>query len=302
MAKPRPESSSPAQDAQHRGHSARRGVIAVAVVVAIVISTLSLLVMLRGDRSATPGSSGPSPTTYGQATATSTSTSISTSTVTEASSSPSAAEDLAAFLSAAATLDEQLHKAAAAINAAGPPWAGIGPEVARVVTAADLAPVARTIPAGLPHDLQQSVILVYSDLSSRRHAMTSFEFTPLVPPHDSTESLLRELGYGHAASARFDADLAATRALAAQTPPIAAVPKNSRLVAEMLLLVRYVDQGNGGCDSRGGLVTIELPEIRWGAVVWNRDADGTIGPPGGAIDFTADFQPDGTWNLQIMAC
>lgn len=299
MTKPQPEPHLPAQDTQPREHSTRRGVIAAAVVVTIVISTLSLLVMLRGDRNITPGSqdqlpTGPSPTTTGQATA--------TSTATPTTSRPSAVEGLAAFLSAAASLDEQLHDAAAAINAAGPPWAGVGPEVVRLVTTADLAPVARAIPPGLPHDLQQSVILVYSDLSSRRHALTSFESTPLAPPHDSTEGLLRELGKGHAAAARFDADLAATRALAAQTPPITAVPKDSRLVAEVLLRVQYVDIGNGGCDSRGGLVVTELPEIGWGAVAWNPDGDGTIGRGDAAIDFTADLRPDGTWDVQVMAC
>ncbi|WP_436498955.1 hypothetical protein [Actinokineospora sp. HUAS TT18] len=234
------------------------------------------------------------PTTTGQGAA--------TSTATQTTSPPNASGDLAAFLSAATTLDRQLHDAAAAINAAGPPWTGIGPQAARAVTAADLTPTARAIPAGLPHDLLQSVILVYSDLSSRRHAMSSFEITPPAAPHDSTEDLLRELGNGHAASARFDADLAATRALAGQAPPIAAVPKGSRLVAEVLLLVQYVDLGNGGCDARGGAIATELPEIRWEPVSWNPDADGTIGLPGAAIDFTADFRPDGTWHVEITAC
>lgn len=222
--------------------------------------------------------------------------------MSQTTSRPSAAEDLAAFLSAAATLDQQLHDAAAAINAAGPPWAGTGPEVARSVTAAGLAPVARTIPAGLPHDLQQSVILVCSGLSSRRHAMTSFEITPLAAPHDSTEALLRELGNGQGASAPFDADLAATRALAARTPPITAVPKDSRLGAEALLHVQYVDLGNGGCDSRGGAVATGLPEISWQPVAGSPNADGTIGRPGAGIEFTADFRPDGTWHVQVIAC
>ncbi|WP_157985289.1 hypothetical protein [Lentzea terrae] len=300
MTKHEPDRRLPAQDKQPRGHSTRRGVvIAAAVVVTIIISTVTLLVMLRGDRNVTPGAqdpspTGPAPTTTGQTTA--------TSTITATTNRPSAVEDLAAFLSAAASLDKQLHDAAAAINAAGPPWAGIGPEVARLVTAADLAPAARAIPAGLPHDLQQSVILVYSDLASRRNAMNSFETTPPGPPHDSTKTLLRELGNGHAAAARFDADLAATRAIAAQTPPIAAVPKDSRLVAETLLRVQYVDIANRGCDSRGGVLFTELPEIRWGVVAWNPDGDGAIGRGDAAVDFTADLRPDGTWAVQIMAC
>lgn len=146
------------------------------------------------------------------------------------------------------------------------------------------------------------MIPVYSDLSSRRHALTSFETTPPGPPHDSTETLLRELGNGHAAAARFDADLAATWALADRTPPITPVPKDSRQVAETLLRVQYVDIGNAGCDSRGGLVVTELPEIRWGAVAWNPAGDGAIGRGEAAVDFTADLRPDDTWKVQIMAC
>uniref|UniRef100_UPI0031DEFAF5 hypothetical protein n=1 Tax=Saccharothrix mutabilis TaxID=33921 RepID=UPI0031DEFAF5 len=129
-------------------------------------------------------------------------------------------------------------------------------------------------------------------------AISSFELTPPAALHDSTETLLRELGNGHAASARFDADLAETRALAARTPPITAVPGNSRLVAEVLLLVRYVELGNGGCDACGGAVATELPEIRWEPVPWNPGADGTIGQPGAGIDFSADLRPDGTWHVK----
>lgn len=86
--------------------------------------------MLRGARNTTPGAQDPSPAT------------TTTTTVTPTTNRPSASEDLAAFLSAASTVDKQLHDAAAAINAAGPPWAGVGPAVARAVTAADLAPAA----------------------------------------------------------------------------------------------------------------------------------------------------------------
>lgn len=299
------------QDADTRAHPARRlaVLIAVAVVVAIIVSAASLLMMLRDGRSTTSaGPPGPSPTATGPATTTPTPTDTTrrgttTPTPTHTTSRPNAAEDLAPFLSAAATLDKQLHAAAAAINAAGPPWTDVGPEVARLVRAADLTPVARAIPAGLPRDLLRSVILVYSDLSSRRHAMSSFEITPPSSPHGTTEVLLSELRNGHAAAVRFDADLAATRALAARTPPIAKVPKSSRLVAEVLLLVDYVHKGNAGCDARGGAVVTELPQIRWGPVSWNSDADGTIGRVSidGGLDFTAKFR-DGTWHVGINSC
>jgi hypothetical protein len=84
--------------------------------------------------------------------------------------------------------------------------------MAGAVQAAAPGPVAQTIPAGLPRDVLQSVILVYSDLSSRRLAMESFSSAPDLPyqPID----LLAELANGHAAAERFDDDLAGLRSLA----------------------------------------------------------------------------------------
>lgn len=276
--------------APHNASSRRVPItIATAVVVTLTIGTIALLVLPNNQDPAPAGPAAPpSPTVAGMV------------TTTPTASEPSALEALAPFLSAAATLDGQLEDAAAAINAAGPPWTYASPEVARLVKAADLSPVARAIPAGLPPDLRQSVILVYSELSSRRHAMASFEITPPAEPHATGEVLLSELSNGHVAAARFDADLTATRSVAAATPRVAAVPADSRLVAEALLLVQYVEKGNGGGDARGGAVISEPLKIRWGSVSWNPDADGTIGRPGSVIDFTAEFR-DGTWEVEIIA-
>ncbi|MFC3890734.1 hypothetical protein ACFOWZ_04560 [Lentzea rhizosphaerae] len=80
------------------------------------------------------------------------------------------------------------------------------------------------------------------------------------------------------------------------------MPKDSRLGAEVLLHVQYVDLGNGGCDSRGGAVATGLPEISWQPVAGSPNADRTIGRPGAGIEFTADFRPDGTWHVQVNAC
>src|SRR5262245_59351251 len=288
-----PSKSAPAQDPATRAPKARRRpvVIAVAVVVALIAGGTTLLVLRADDDSAPSGpAAAPSPTV----------TDLTTPTPTPTTTQPSALEDLAAFLSAAATLNGQLHDAAAAINAAGPPWTDVGPEVAHLVNAADLTPVARAIPAGLPPDLLRSVVLVYSDLAARRASMTGIEYNPPSPGSGTLmttdEVLLSELRNGHATAARFDSDHAATRALAAATPPIAAIPADSRLVAEKLLLIRDVDKDNF-CDVRGGAVFTELPQIVWGPVSWNPDADGTIG----GIDFTAEFGV-GNWRVDIIAC
>ncbi|MEI8406618.1 MULTISPECIES: hypothetical protein [unclassified Kribbella] len=279
-------------------------VLAVAVAVALVVGVTTVLV-LREDEQVTPSGPGPVPssTTTGTAT-TKPPTAEPTSRPTprpSASTSPtrpSAVAALEPFLSSAATLDRQLRAAAAAINASGPPWTDVSPTVARAVRAADLDPVAGAIPAGMPHDLLQSVILVLSDLSSRRSALTSFQSTPPAAPHDTTAGLLRELRNGHAAAVRFDRDLAATRALAAATPPIAELPKQSRRTAEVLLLVRYVQTANAGCDSRGGAVFTRLPAITWGPVAGTPEVDGTIG----GIAFSAALDADDTWNINLFAC
>ncbi|HEX2362047.1 MAG TPA: hypothetical protein VHI11_08260 [Jiangellaceae bacterium] len=291
----------PEQIAGPHNAGGRRSLVIVAVVVtvAIIVSATTLLALRDGQEPAPSGAPAPpSPVV----------TDPVTTTPTPTANQPSAVLDLATFLSAAATLDGQLHEAAAAINAAGPPWV-ITETVARKVLAGDLEPVARVIPAGLPPDLLRSVILVYSDLASRRAAMQSFASAHDDNPRRERDAeWLAELANGHEAATRFDADLAATRSLAAATPPIAAVPADSRLVAEKLLLVQFVEKGNFGCNARGGAVLTELPVIIWVPPSWNPDADGTIGgrnagtEDGAGIDFTADFGPDGGWHVEITAC
>jgi hypothetical protein len=214
---------------------------------------------------------------------------------------PSAADVLEPFFTAAATLDTQLHAAATAINGGGPPWTSVSQEMADAVQAAALEPVAETIPAGLPRDVLQSVILVYSDLSSRRHAVESFASAPDLPyqPIDP----LAELANGHAAAVRFDDDLADLRSLAQSSPPVTVAPPDSRAAAEALIYVRYVELANGGCDSRGGAVFTHLPALDWNA----SDTPAGEGIPSwdghiGGIQFSADHRPDGTWDILINAC
>lgn len=278
------------------GAGSRRLLTIIAAVLAVVlVAAVSTLLVMRDDEGTTPAAPGSSatPPTSGTATASPT------------QPAPSAAEDMAPFFAAAVTLDQQLQTAAAAIDATGPPWEQITADVARTVQAADLGPVSRAIPAGLPHDLQQSVILVLSDLTSRRMAMQSFTAVgpvlPDVSTSDQTNAKLRaDLRNGHAAAVRFDGDLAAARALAAETPPIASVPNRSRLTAEVLILVEYVRVANAGCNARGGAVLTELPEVTWRSVPEVPDAEGTIGP--GGTEFNADLRPDGTWDVYLFVC
>lgn len=268
----------------------------VVVVVALIVGATTVLV-LRGDEGPSPTGPDPSATTNAPTPS------------AEPSQGPtvqrrSAAEALGPFLAGAARTDRRLTEAAAAINASGPPWTAISDDVARKVHAASPESLGRTIPAGVPHDLLQSVVLVLSDLESRWHAMGSFENAGPVFPgtsdavHPTTKQLRAALANGHAATARFDRDLAAARSLAAATPPIVSVPKQSRLTAEVMLLTQYAHMVNAGCNAHGGAVLTKLPVIKWSPVPYMRQADGKINQ----TEFSAKLTAGGTWQVYLLVC
>jgi hypothetical protein len=289
--------------------------IIIAAVLAVALVAVTTVLLLRDDEGAAPSGPGaaitpttsesatPSPTQEPSPSPTEEPTQETSPSPTEEPTQPSAAEALDPFFVAATRLDQQLKTAAAAINATGPPWEKITPDVARKVQAADLGPVSRAIPAGMPHDLQQAVILVLSDLTSRRMAMESFTAVGPVLPDDmdtdqTNAKLLADLQNGHAAAVRFDADLAAARALATASAPIAQVPKQSRLTAEVLVLAEYVRVANAGCNARGGAVFPTLPRVVWRSVGYQPDAEGTVD----GIAFNADLRPNGTWKVYLFVC
>jgi len=74
--------------------------------------------------------------------------------------------------------------------------------------------------------------------------------------------------------------------------------RQSRLTAEVLILVEYVRVANAGCDERGGAVFTELPRVTWRSVSELPDADGTVN----GIAFNADLRSDGTWKVYLFAC
>ena len=305
----------PGEDGSATG--SRPLLIIIAAVVAVALAAVVTTVLVLRDDGGTPAGPGSAaaPTTSGSATSSPTQEPSSSPTEEPTQRRPTAADALDPFFAAAAELDQQLQTAAAAINATGPPWEEITADVAGKVRAADLGPVSRTIPAGLPHDLQESVILVLSDLTSRRMAMESFAAVgPILPDdsnaaHQTNAQLLDELQNGHAAAVRFDDDLAAARAVAASSAPIAPVPTRSRLTAEVLILVEYVRVANAGCDVRGGAVVTTLPEVTWHSVPHLPEAEGTVDvthpDAGGSVvrtEFNADFLPDGTWDVYLFVC
>jgi hypothetical protein len=263
-------------------------VAALALALAAVAILVAVLTGDGEDETATR----PPPSEASETTATT--TTAPAQTTTSVAPQPTAAQLLEPFFAAAVTMDDQLRTAAAAINAAGPPWDAVADDLARQVQAADIEVVDRTIPAGLPAELLRSVILVYSDLSSRRAAMESFSSTrSSEEPFD--RDLLAELANGHAAAVRFADDLAAARSLASSLPPFTVAAPDARPTAELLLLLQYVHKGNWGCDSRGGFVATELPPIDW-----QTETSGTIGDP--PTEFTATIGPGRQWRVDILAC
>jgi hypothetical protein len=283
-------SPGPQRPAHDRRGRVVLAVVAVVVTVALAIGTTAIITRRQDD------TAGPAAPVVPTKTVTSTVTARPT-TSSPATHTPSASDALGRFLSAATRLDKQLRLAASSINAAGPPWTAVSPRIADLVTAAELRPVAHAIPAGLPSDLRSAVILTYSDLSSRRHALSSFAFAGALEGRTS-DDLLRELRNGHPAAARFDRDLAATRALASESASIAAVPKSARQTAETLLLIQYVETANGGCDSRGGTVLTEMPSIVWRHEDSEPHRDGTIG----GVGFAADLDSSDEWHVSLFAC
>lgn len=301
-------SSSPSSETPDGGtarwpgrHSGLLAVVAVLALTAVVVWLV--LVTRSGGPGGGPSASAPtSPTATTQIPTASTSTrSQSSPTTTEGTSTqpsatsarPSAYAQLGPFFVAAARMDQQLHTAAARINEAGPPWYVLGEDVARSVRAADIENVSATIPGGMPRSLLRSVMLVESELASRRAAMAHFDVAHGYesPPAGAesrftTEALLSQLRYGFEAASRFDGDLAAARSLASSSASFARAPLGSRADMEVLLLTEYVRKGNFGCDGTGGFILRDLPRI-----VWNDASSGTIG----GLPFVIRLEPSGKY-------
>ena len=282
----------------------------VAVVVALVVTAVVVALVLvargtgsggpSGAQATTPGSTTSSPPTTPSATSTSSAPSLPTQTTTSAvttPAAPSAYDQLAPFFAAARRMDEQLHTAAANINAAGPPWYVLDESVAQSVRAANFENVRTTIPGGMDPALLRQVLVVYSELLSRRAAMTGFqtahgfESVPPLPPGvesgSSTEALLSQLKNGAEAAARFEGDLSAARATARATPPFAKAALGSRADMEVVLLSEWLRKGNFGCGATGGgILRVPLPPIHWESA-----SSGTIN----GLPFDIRLEPNGRY-------
>jgi hypothetical protein len=275
----------------------------IAVVVALVVTAVVVALVLVARGTDSGGPSGAQATTPAATSSTSTSPSATStpSPPTTTSAAPSAYDQLGPFFAAARRMDEQLHTAAANINAAGPPWYVLDEKVASSVRAADEKKVLVTIPGGMPPELLRQVVMVYSELVSRRAAMTGFQtahgfesIPPGVESTSSTESLLAQLKHGAEAAVRFEGDLSAARATARSLPPFTKAAFGSRADMEIALLANYVHKANYGCGQTGGAIVRTPPPIRWTSSSTGR-IDG--------LDFMIKLEPDGHYTDDpILAC
>ncbi|MGF1667100.1 MAG: hypothetical protein ACFCVC_12610 [Acidimicrobiia bacterium] len=131
------------------------------------------------------------------------------------------------------------------------------------------------IPAGSSIDLETAVLTVYSDLASRVASLRGGA-AYVQPEPDPNDDIARQnlefvmvcLGHGHAANARFGADLAeAVRLAQSETPPPALAPDSAE-AGVLAVRVASIDGANTCCDSCGGFIYTEAMPVDWAAREW----------------------------------
>lgn len=228
--------------------------------------------------------------------------SSSTTTSTTTTRAPSAADSLAAYFGAAEATSHALAAAARKINeGVGRDRLSFDQATVDAVAAADPAPAAKLIPAGLDPALLQAVLLTQSELTSRYFAMRRVR-TGTFPTNElEAKDVLLCLGLGANPAARFAADLAAAKALAGSLPLATPIAADSRPAAELAIRLQDLLLRNSGCDSCGGSVVTELTPIVWAQQPsWSGDLawDGNIG----GIAFRAIYAPTDGWRIELNAC
>lgn len=234
-------------------------------------------------------------------------TSVPASTTTEppttaTTAAPTAATQLTGFFAQAHEVDVRLRAAARAINGGvGRTVVTFDQRIVDAVHAADPKLATNAIPAGMNEPLLRSVLLVASDLFSRRAAYNRVWVRTFPRDGEEAKDLMTCLGGGAVAAARFDADLAAARSLAQHTVPFTLATPASRAAEEVAVRVQDIFLANAGCDSCGGARLTEWPTIVWGRFnsgVGMGMADGKIRD----IGFSATYAPGKGWTIVLFAC
>ena len=226
----------------------------------------------------------------------STTASTTTSTTTRA---PSAADSLAAYFSAAEATSQALAAAARKINGGvGRDQLSFDQATVDAVAAVDPAPAAKLIPAGLEPTLLRAVLVTESELVSRFFALRFVRVGTFPTGQPEANQMLECLGNGASPAAKFAADLASARALAASLPPVSPPAPDSRPAAELAIRLSDIQLRNLGCESCGGAVITDLAAIVWKQTPGDPPGDGTVGD----IPFRATYSPTSGWSVELMAC
>ncbi|MGZ4712408.1 MAG: hypothetical protein ACXVJ7_17455 [Acidimicrobiia bacterium] len=229
----------------------------------------------------------------------STSTTTSTTTTTRPRS---AADDLAGYFGAAEATSHALAAAARKINeGVGRDRLSFDQATVDAIAAADPAPAAKLIPAGLDPTLMQAVLVTQSELTSRYFAMRLIRVGVFPTNESEGKEMLLCLGLGASPAARFAADLTSAKALAASSPEVTSVTPDSRPAAELAIRLQDILLRNSGCASCGGSVITELAPVVWAqqpSFAGDRPWDGTVG----GVRFRATYAPASGWSVELNAC
>jgi hypothetical protein len=274
------------------------------IVGAIVLVALAAAIGFVAGRGS--GSDQQVSTATTEATAESTTPATADSTVPETGyTAPpqTAARDLDGFLTLARAADQSLTEAAARINASTTATdITYDDRTVGLLTFAAPSSLARSLPPGMPDQLQQAALLVYSDLVSRWAAMSAGPC-----PHDAGTHPRSQYDENHcfvegaAAAARTDGDIAALDHLAGSTPKFTIPAQDSRPAEELAARANSIDLQNLGCANVGGVVVTELIPIVWQTQPSGDDRgdwQGTVGE----IPFRGTYDQARGWVIEIRAC
>jgi hypothetical protein len=274
-------------------------VVAAAILVLLVAGLVAVLLMTRGD----DGSVSTSPKSE---------TVVPSSTTEPApttAAGPTAADTLAEFFVAAETMDAEVRAAADLVNEGTTDVLLLDAATLTAIQALDLNGPGYLLPAGLPPELLEKVLLVQSDLQSRAlalHGLLQFGLTPTTPgtiplDSDAGRGALACLRNGAEAAASFDADVDAAEATARALPAVVAQPPDSRAAEELALRLALIDMGNTGCAGCGGYRATTLVAISWTPPA----IESPTGPWDGTIDgipFRTTYLPGEGWQVRFNAC
>jgi hypothetical protein len=267
------------------------------ILVLLVAGLVTLLLVTRGDDgsvSTSPPSSTTAPTTSEPAPTT--------------AAAPTAADTLAEFFAAAEHMDAELRVAAGLVNEDTTDALVLDAETMAAIHALPDEP-GYLLPAGLPPELLEQVLLVQSDLQSRAMALLGLQQFREAPPTPGTIPLDSDAGRGALAclrngaeaAASFDTDLDAAKATARALPPVDAQAPDSRAAEELALRLALIHLGNTGCAGCGGFRATTMAAISWSPPA----IESPTGPWDGTIDgipFRTTYVPGEGWQVELNAC